>query len=449
VNGQNAYWDTGTVIKVWIGPGFTPSETTDLKNAVQSWSQTSGLAYSNVTFQVVTGNDPVQSNGLPPSDTIRIYNDPAGSPTSVATTTNTYYQDPNGNNTNRIAGANVAFNKGHQFSGANGPTLQYDPSLSNADTFFTTVGLHETGHAVGLDDAPAPIDDTGRPNPCLQQAGASIMNGSCGSNDLGDGSSPGGRLPTSITQCDKDLQSSSESMGNPPPPSGGNQGCLYDNSGGVYIIDGSDGSLCSPIIIDVDGSEYFLTDASGGVNFDLNGNGFKERLSWTSAGSTNVFLVLDRNSNGLIDNGGELFGNYTRLANGTLAPNGWVALAEFDKSENGGNGDGAIDKQDAIFPYLRLWQDKNHNGISEPEEAHTLPSLGVEVIHLDFRWDGRRDRYGNQFRYRAVIEGHDPITGQAFRRFAYDIFLLTQSSAVTKNSKPRLLAPHSKLHAVQ
>lgn len=150
-----------------------------------------------------------------------------------------------------------------------------------------------------------------------------------------------------------------------------------------------------PLSLDLDGDGKVNTlPRSAGVHFDLDNSGFAEQTAWLAPGDG--FLVLDRNNNSHIDGGAELFGSETTLNNGKVAENGFEALAEWDS-----NADGKITAEDAIYHRLRIWQDKNSNGVVNSGELNTLQAHGIAEIHLDYQngfWDG------NDIRHREI--GH-------------------------------------------
>lgn len=197
---------------------------------------------------------------------------------------------------------------------------------------------------------------------------------------------------------------------------------FFVQSGGTY-----DWVSCfcgqSPIVLDILGNGYDLTNAINGIFFDITATGRSQRIAWTSPNSDDAWLVLDRNQNNRIDDGRELFGNISEQPDGQDPRQGFASLGMFDTSELGGNGDGQITRRDAVFRRLRLWVDRNHNGISEPEELVRLSALDVVAISLDYRESNRVDQHGNRFKYRAKVRDR---ANANLGRWAWDVFLRTQ-----------------------
>src|SRR5713101_1445932 len=138
----------------------------------------------------------------------------------------------------------------------------------------------------------------------------------------------------------------------PPPP----DPCLGGSGPPIPPSDSGPAPVCSPIILDLSGDGFSLTDTAHGVLFDISGTGKPIQIAWIAPGADNAFLALDRDGDGIIKDGTELFGNFTPQPQ-SPHPNGFLALAVYDQPANGGNGDGIIDSRDAVFTSLRLWID--------------------------------------------------------------------------------------------
>lgn len=158
------------------------------------------------------------------------------------------------------------------------------------------------------------------------------------------------------------------------------------------------GQVCnSPLVINVGYGPYRFSGLDAAVAFDLDADGNSDLVAWTDHLSDIAFIVLDRNGNGTIDNGAELFGNHTPKADATIAINGFDALGDLDT-----NHDGAVDAADSLWSRLRLWIDRDHDARSTSDELFLPGELGVTSLGLDYRWTGRRDQNGNMLRYRGT-----------------------------------------------
>lgn len=143
-----------------------------------------------------------------------------------------------------------------------------------------------------------------------------------------------------------------------------------------------------PLVLDIDGDGIDNVGLSSGVHFDHDADGVLNRSGWI--GQDDALLVRDLNSNGKIDTGAELFGDFTRLPNGKLAGNGYTALAALDD-----NADGLIDANDAAFAELKLWQDRNQDGISQADELTSLSDAGIASLNLANTLKNQRLGNGN------------------------------------------------------
>ena len=143
-------------------------------------------------------------------------------------------------------------------------------------------------------------------------------------------------------------------------------------------------NIGSPIILDLNGDGVKTMSVTEGVKFDVFATGNKVNTGWVSG--ADGLLVLDRNHDGVINDGSELFGTATNLANGQKASDGYAALREFDS-----NSDGAITSADAAFKDLQVWVDSNSDGVTETGELKSLASLGITSISAEAKVDLSKD----------------------------------------------------------
>lgn len=144
-----------------------------------------------------------------------------------------------------------------------------------------------------------------------------------------------------------------------------------------------------PLVLDLNGDGVKLTGyTENAVLFDIDNDGALEETGWVSA--EDGLLVRDLNNNGKIDNISEIFSEYYGGRAGRDGEsgekhfrNGFEALRSLDS-----NHDGLFNERDSGFAQVRVWKDKNQNGITDSEELFDLKSLGITEINLAYKEKG-------------------------------------------------------------
>ena len=144
-----------------------------------------------------------------------------------------------------------------------------------------------------------------------------------------------------------------------------------------------------PLVLDLDGDGIEAIGANSRVLFDYDGDGVRNGTGWLS--SDDGLLVRDRNGNGTIENGSELFGVDYVKSNGSKAVDGFDALRDLDS-----NLDGLFDTKDSLFGNVRIWRDLNQDGVSQAVEIFTLQTLGITGIGLRPKMQAVNLNNGNQ-----------------------------------------------------
>ncbi len=141
------------------------------------------------------------------------------------------------------------------------------------------------------------------------------------------------------------------------------------------------------LVLALESEGLHLSDRFDPVDFDVDGDGILETVSWTGSNRNDAFLWLDRDGDGQAD-GRELVGSGTPLPGGHLAErrpagSGFAALRAYDQPGLGGDGDGVLSPRDGVWRQLRLWIDRDHDGRTHPGEVYGLEDWEIVEIGLD------------------------------------------------------------------
>jgi len=212
-----------------------------------------------------------------------------------------------------------------------------------------------------------------------------------------------------------------------PPNLAGDGYCVdyyYDGGGGGIRNAQYNEWACdeSPIII-ATGKDRSYRLSTSPVLFDINADGSKEYIYWTRGDSGDAFLAIDRNGNGRIDDGSELFGSATVPG----VHNGFEALRQLAGGIEAGDVN-AVNSPE-LFSKLLLWTDVNHDGESQPDELQPASNV-LEAVGLGYTTEKRRDGNGNVFGYKGWVRFADSYVSS-------DILVWGNSSTGRRNQAKR------------
>lgn len=193
--------------------------------------------------------------------------------------------------------------------------------------------------------------------------------------------------------------------------SGSSEVCIVGGGGPQPPQDADPGGCsfaefpCGPLVFDLNGDGIHTTSAQESpVLFDLNGDGVPHLIGWTDPATVEGILYFDHNHNNAIDGGTELFGDATSLPDGLRARNGFEALAAYDRPEKGGDGDGVISPRDAVWGKLRLWVDRDHDGMMVRSEDHSLGEMHVLEVRALYDETTLVDPAGNHHNQQSTFK---------------------------------------------
>ncbi len=178
--------------------------------------------------------------------------------------------------------------------------------------------------------------------------------------------------------------------------------------------------IASPLVLDFSKNQKFETTSllESKTKFDLTRDGIKEKTGWIKKNT--ALLAMDRNGNGIIDNGNELFGEFTRAIDGNLHQNGYTALKELLKDSTMCTN--FIESSNPYFSRLRLWFDENEDGISQKEELKTLKEMGVTAIDTNYQESplSVQAPFQNDIKYQAKFHGPEQCGQEGCN--SYDVY---------------------------